>query len=81
VKYTTAHIRAARALEFTLGRECVDWAASLVGGGHDGRSLRILAGLTPPFNAFEVAKRRDAELTKLGFISRDGGDAFRESAG
>lgn len=64
-----------------LGQECVDWAASLLEDGHDGRSLRILAGLTPPLNAFEVAERRDAALMELGFNPLDSGDPVRDYAG
>lgn len=79
-RITTAQIRARRTLIGALGQECVDWAAVLLEDGHDGRSLRILAGLTPPLNAFEVAERRDAALTELGFIPLDGGDPVRDYA-
>ena len=79
-RITTARIRAMRSLGGALGQECVDWDAYLLEDGHDGRSLRILVGLTPPLNAFEVAERRDAALSELGFIPLDSGDPVRDYA-
>ena len=47
------------------GEECVDWAASMLEQGYDSTSLRILAGLSPPLNHFEVAELRDRVLSEI----------------
>ena len=72
---TTARILARRATLAECGQECVDWAISILEQGHDGHYLRLLIGMSPPFNHFEVAGYRDGLLTELGLanISTDDG--------
>lgn len=55
-----------RALERLSGEACVEWAISLLLEGRDGRFLRRLAGMTPPFNHFEMADLRDRALAEQG---------------
>jgi hypothetical protein len=45
--------------------------------GHDSRNLRILAGLTPPYNHFELSERRDWVLNDLGIVDLDRPEAIR----
>ena len=63
---TTARILADKALQNTCGKECVDWAVSILEQGHNGQCLSILAGISPPFNHFELADYRDRALRELG---------------
>lgn len=63
---TTAPILADKALQRTCGQECVDWAVSMLEQGHDNPGITMLAGLSPPFNHFEVAGYRDRSLRELG---------------
>jgi hypothetical protein len=62
---STMQILALRALRRSCGEECVAWAVSLLERGHDSRSLRILAGMTPPLNHFELSALRDRVLNEL----------------
>jgi hypothetical protein len=59
------HILAMRALRRSCGEESVQWAISLLERGLDSRSLRILAGMTPPLNHFELSDLRDRVLEEL----------------
>ena len=63
---TTARILADKALQETCGQECVDWAISMLEQGRDGHHLTMLAGMSPPFNHFELADYRDRSLRELG---------------
>jgi len=65
---TTPRILADKALQETCGQECVDWAISMLEQGRDGHYLTMLAGMSPPFNHFEVADYRDRALRELGII-------------
>jgi hypothetical protein len=62
---STMQILALRALQRSSGEECVEWAVSLLERGRDSRSLRILAGMTPPLNHFELSDLRDRVLNEL----------------
>lgn len=62
---STTQILARRVRELACGVECVDWAIGLLEEGHDSPSLRILSGLTPPLNHFEVADLRERVLADL----------------
>jgi hypothetical protein len=62
---TTIQILARRARELACGMECVDWAIGLVEQGYDSPSLRMLSGLSPPLNHFEVADLRERVLADL----------------
>lgn len=63
---TTARILADKALQQTCGQECVDWALAMLEQGRGGHYTAMLAGLTPPFNHFEVVAYRDHSLRELG---------------
>jgi hypothetical protein len=56
---------ARKALGRPCGKECVDWAVSMLEQGRDGHSLAILAGMAPPFNHFELARLRDVALQEV----------------
>jgi hypothetical protein len=62
---TTLEILARRMLERESGQECVDWAIAMLEVGYESRSLLVLAGLTPPFNHFEVSSFRDRALQEI----------------
>ncbi len=63
---TTARILADRALQSLSSEACVDWAVGLLLGGHDGEAVAMLAGMSPPFNAFETADLCDRALAEVG---------------
>jgi len=63
---TTARILTDKVLEETCGQECVDWAISMLEQDCDGHYLAILAGMSPPFNHFEIADLRDHSLREMG---------------
>lgn len=63
---TTIRLVAEKALEGTCGENCVDWAIAQLCAGKDGYALAMLAGMTPPFNHFEVAAMRNAAFAELG---------------
>lgn len=63
---TTARILADRVFDQPCGDECVDWATSMLEQGRTGRCLEMLAGMSPPFNHFEIADFRDRALHELG---------------
>jgi hypothetical protein len=44
--------------------------------GYDGHYLAILAGMSPPFNHFEIADIRDHSLRELGLSDFDGSAAI-----
>ncbi|MEM8612867.1 MAG: hypothetical protein AAGF93_12685 [Cyanobacteria bacterium P01_H01_bin.105] len=46
--------------------DCVQWAVDTLCVGKDSPSLRILAGLTPPFYSFEVQEYATKALKELG---------------
>jgi hypothetical protein len=54
-----------KALERRCGQECVEWAIGLLESGISTRNINILAGMTPPFNPFEMAELRDRVLEDL----------------
>ena len=68
---STACIQTRRVIQATCGQECIDWAISLLEAGHDSHYLRLLIGMSPPFNHFEVANYRDGLLDALGVNSID----------
>lgn len=59
----TVEILARRRLDRECGQECVDWAIGMLehGYGYDSKSLRALAGLTPPFHHFEMIFRSSCQ--------------------
>jgi hypothetical protein len=63
---TTSKILALKALERVCGQECVDWATTMLEQGAGQRSIGMLAGMTPPFNHFEIASLRDRALFEIG---------------
>jgi hypothetical protein len=69
----TTRLLASKALRRPCGQECVDWAVSMLEQGFDGRYLGILAGLTPPFNPFDLADLRDRALKELGISDTPAG--------
>ena len=74
---STKQILAEKALDMTCGQTCVDWAAGLIEAGSDSMHMAMLAGMSPPFNHFEVASRRDQALTDLGITPVSKSDAVR----
>lgn len=62
----TAEIRALRGLERMIDARGVDWALSLLEGGHNEASIAVLAGEMPPFNPFEMNELVDRALKELG---------------
>lgn len=74
---TTNRIRALKALNHSCGQECVDWAISQIERGRTERYVLMLAGMSPPFNHFEMAELRDRALAELGFGSISRADALR----
>jgi hypothetical protein len=72
-RVTTAEIVAGRALEEECGQECVEWAVTMLIEGRDTPHLRVLAGMLPPHNHFQLADLRDKALSELGepSLSRD----------
>ena len=62
---STTQILARRSRQLSCGAECVDWAIGKLEEGHDSPSLRILSGLTPPLNHFEIAALRERVLADL----------------
>ena len=49
----------------------MDWAVRKLSDGEDGPNLRILAGLTTPFDYFETIRIVDAALADLGVERAD----------
>ncbi|RLS44094.1 MAG: hypothetical protein DWH81_01440 [Planctomycetota bacterium] len=70
-KVSTACIQTRKITQKTCGQECVEWAIGLLEDGHDSHYLRLLIGMSPPFNHFEVASYRDGLLKELGFNKFD----------
>ena len=70
-KVSTIQILARRTRELACGSECIDWAIGLLESGHDSPSLRILSGLTPPLNHFELSSLRDRVLEELRLPETD----------
>lgn len=64
---STQEILAWRALNRSVDESWVDWAVSMLEAGHDTRHLAILAGMTEPFNQFEMIAIVDKALTELGY--------------
>jgi hypothetical protein len=63
---TDATIRAWRALGRPPNRTWVDWAVRALERGQDGSNLRILAGLTEPFDYFDTVRYLDGALGEAG---------------
>ena len=74
---STKQIVAEKALDMTCGQTCVDWAVGLIEAGSDSMHTAMLAGMSPPFNHFEVASRRDQALADLGITPVSKSDAVR----
>ena len=67
-RVSTARILADKALQNPCGKECVDWAVSMLEQGLSGRHLVFLAGMAPPHNHFELAELRDRALEEVGAV-------------
>jgi hypothetical protein len=63
---STLKLLALKALNHTCGQECVDWAIGQLEGGRTDRHVLMLAGMSPPFNHFEMSELRDRALTEIG---------------
>lgn len=74
---STTQILAEKALNMDCGQTCVDWATGLLQAGAESLHLARLAGMTPPFNHFEVASLRDQALGELGIAHVSKRDAVR----
>ena len=57
---------AKRALGYAIDESWVDWAVSLLVAGYDTPSLRILAGMSAPFDVFEMNALADRVVAELG---------------
>jgi hypothetical protein len=64
---STPEILAWRALNRSVDESWVDWAVSMLQAGHDTLHLAILAGMTEPFNQFEMIAIVDKALAELGY--------------
>jgi len=62
---STVEILMRRALQRPCGQECVDWAVGMLERGIESRSLLLLAGMSPPFNHFELAGLRERVLAEV----------------
>lgn len=74
---STNRILALKALDHSCGQQCVDWAICLIEQGRTERHVLMLAGMSPPFNYFEMAELRDRALAELGFRAISRSDALR----
>lgn len=74
---STNRILALKALDHSCGQECVAWAINLIERGKTERHVLMLAGMSPPFNHFEMAALRDRALAELGVRSISRADALR----
>lgn len=63
---TRLAVRAYRALEWPPRPSWVEWAVQELVMGNDGPNLRILAGLSEPFDYFETVTVVDKTLAELG---------------
>ena len=63
---STREILAWRVLNRPIDQSWIDWAVSMLQAGHDTTHLAILAGMTPPFNQFEMVALVDKVLRELG---------------
>ena len=63
---TGVAIRAWRALGRPSAPSWVDWAVQQLEEGRDGSNLRILAGLSEPFDYFETIRLADGALPEAG---------------
>jgi len=72
---STRAIQGARALNYSPDERWVDWAVRLLTEGADTPSLRIMAGLRPPFHYFEVTQLLDRTLDELGVPALVEGEA------
>lgn len=75
---TTAYIQTLKFLQKSCGQECVDWAIGLLEEGHDSHYLRLLIGMAPPFDYYEVGSYRDGLLRELGLSEFDPADCISE---
>ena len=65
-------LMAFRSLDETNRQNIVDWAYAELLVGHDTPNLRILAGLRPPLDSWEVDHYFSAALDELGWQLEDG---------
>ncbi len=65
IKPSTSAVRAWRALGRPPNQQWVDWAVQRLVAGDDTPSLRILAGLTGPFDQIETDQLADNTLAEL----------------
>jgi hypothetical protein len=63
---STYKVLADRAMSHDSGEDWVDWAIEMVGNGYESEHLYILAGLTSPYNIFEVDEIASKALKELG---------------
>lgn len=66
VKASDKAIQAWRALDFMPDEGWVNWAIGRLEGGNDGHYLRILAGLTSPFDYAETVRIADLAFEEVG---------------
>ncbi|MEM7065000.1 MAG: hypothetical protein AAF572_17805 [Cyanobacteria bacterium P01_B01_bin.77] len=66
--------------DFGHAVDCVDWALDALCAGEDSPSLRILAGLTPPFYSLEVRQYAIKALKELGIEIPAGEDVIASCA-
>lgn len=74
---STNRILALKALNYSCGEECAAWAIHQIETGSTNRHILMLAGMSPPFNHFEMAAMRDRALAELGVTSVSREDALR----
>lgn len=65
-RLSTRAIQGARVLNYSPDQRWIDWAEGLLVEGTDTPGLRMMAGLLPPFNSFEVTRLLDRVRDELG---------------
>jgi hypothetical protein len=65
----TYELQSWRALGLAQSEAVIEWALAAINAGYDSYSLRILAGLGPPFDELEVRRLYSAACAELGIPS------------
>ena len=63
---TTPAILAYKALNRNIDKFCIDWAVNMLMNGFDTEHLIILAGISAPYDQFELQALTDKVLLELG---------------
>ena len=69
--FSTYEILKTRALNEDVDRRWIDWAQEMMEAGFESDDLYILAGITPPYNQFELLELTNSVLQDLGLVFID----------